>query len=173
MTAVRRKSNAKRSNADQLPSPSGRNSLKSPVARLPIVKKSSTARQSNYGSKRHSTDFSTPLSIHQLAKDPNFDGFLVDESRSSNKSNDPFRFDEDEDPFSGRKALVVSPRPFFATENARSAAISANAAIHTQHPRRVSLSPLPINLCIWCLKSQYLITLFLVPKTPTIWQSSG
>jgi hypothetical protein len=131
--AGRRKSNAKRS--DQLPSPTVRNTLRSPVARLPIVKKSSRGSGYASGGKRQSTDFSM-MSIHQLAKDPNFEGFLADELR---KSSDPFRFDEDEDPFSGKKALPMMP--FFATENARSAAISANAAIHThqQASRRVSI----------------------------------
>lgn len=134
--AERRKSNAKRSNADQLPSPTGRNTLGSPVARLPIVKKSSTSKQSGtLTSKRQSNDYCTPLSIHQLAKDPNFDGFLADEP----KSKDPFRFDEEEDPFSGKKTTSPLNRPFFVTENTRSAAISANQAIHTTQQKRVSL----------------------------------
>jgi hypothetical protein len=60
--------------------------LGSPIARMPIIKKSSNPSkiQNACGQKRQSTDFSS-LSIHQLAKDPNFDGFLADEYGAGKK----------------------------------------------------------------------------------------
>lgn len=147
--------------------PSPKCALGSPVAKMPIIKKSSTgSRLLQNVQKRQSTDLCS-VSIHQLVKDPNFDGFLVEEYGSGDGGNkrykphlennhfliifrnsDPFQFDEDEDPFSGRKnTSPLNARPFFATENARSAAISANAAMHNQqHPsRRPRKRPQPVQ----------------------------
>ncbi|KAI6183360.1 hypothetical protein M3Y97_00481000 [Aphelenchoides bicaudatus] len=117
--------------SEQLPSPNMRNTLGSPIARMPIItKKSSTSSKQNAcNQKRQSTDFSM-LSTN----DSTFDGFLSDEY-GGKRTDQFYSADETEDPLK-KNATPKSVVPFFAVQNARSAAINANVSIHNQQHRR-------------------------------------